>query len=319
MFVGSVDKLKSGVGKKTIEKAPPRTQATHNSSAVLSTSKEESRPTSSAHTNLTGTTILDSNQSRDGTHDEVHDAATTTNPEPVLHSINVCTVARANHTHLINPSDRATYRAIEKIENAASVAAITILRPPMDFLSALTRGFKNAPKLYGDDTVRPTNNVYRFKSGMATAAREFGLGWYDGITGLVTQPYRGVKKHGAKGLPGAIGKGVGGLILKPSAGEQLPFSFYFCINRDIGTFGVGGYMCEGIYSEIQRHMGDAMDSYIVAARVTQGHEDWVTTTPEERHEMIRRFHLILENPLLGGGRVNGRMRKKNAAVSGPHA
>jgi hypothetical protein len=41
---------------------------------------------------------------------------------------------------------------------------------------------------------------------------------YDGITGLVTQPLRGAEKEGAAGLIKGIGKGIGGLILKPSAG-----------------------------------------------------------------------------------------------------
>ncbi len=42
---------------------------------------------------------------------------------------------------------------------------------------------------------------------------------YDGITGLVTQPLRGAEKEGAAGLVKGIGKGIGGLILKPGAGK----------------------------------------------------------------------------------------------------
>lgn len=41
---------------------------------------------------------------------------------------------------------------------------------------------------------------------------------YDGITGLVTQPLRGAKKEGAVGAIKGFGKGIGGLVLKPSAG-----------------------------------------------------------------------------------------------------
>lgn len=41
---------------------------------------------------------------------------------------------------------------------------------------------------------------------------------FDGITGLVTQPLRGAEKEGAAGLIKGIGKGIGGLILKPGAG-----------------------------------------------------------------------------------------------------
>jgi hypothetical protein len=49
--------------------------------------------------------------------------------------------------------------------------------------------------------------------------QEFGLGFYDGITGLVTQPLRGAEKEGTAGLIKGIGKGIGGLILKPGAGQ----------------------------------------------------------------------------------------------------
>jgi hypothetical protein len=45
---------------------------------------------------------------------------------------------------------------------------------------------------------------------------------YDGITGLVTQPLRGAEKEGTAGLIKGIGKGIGGLILKPGAGKYSP-------------------------------------------------------------------------------------------------
>jgi hypothetical protein len=49
--------------------------------------------------------------------------------------------------------------------------------------------------------------------------QEFGYGFYDGITGLVTQPLRGAEKEGTAGLLKGIGKGIGGLVLKPGAGQ----------------------------------------------------------------------------------------------------
>lgn len=51
---------------------------------------------------------------------------------------------------------------------------------------------------------------------------------YDGISGLVTQPMNGAKKEGAAGLVKGIGKGIGGLVLKPGAGESLLF-FLYCL------------------------------------------------------------------------------------------
>jgi hypothetical protein len=53
-----------------------------------------------------------------------------------------------------------------------------------------------------------------------TARQEFGYGFYDGISGLITQPLRGAEKEGTAGLIKGIGKGIGGLLLKPSAGKN---------------------------------------------------------------------------------------------------
>ncbi|QSZ29661.1 hypothetical protein DSL72_004177 [Monilinia vaccinii-corymbosi] len=97
------------------------------------------------------------------------------------------------------------------------------LKSPMDFTLGLARGFHNAPKLYGDDTVRPQEKVTDFQSGLKAAGKEFGYGMFDGITGLVTQPLRGAEKEGAAGLLKGIGKGIAGVVLKPGAGTSESF------------------------------------------------------------------------------------------------
>jgi hypothetical protein len=58
--------------------------------------------------------------------------------------------------------------------------------------------------------------------------KEFGFGFYDGITGLVTQPIRGAEKEGAAGLFKGIAKGIGGLILKPGAGQYSAIACVAC-------------------------------------------------------------------------------------------
>lgn len=94
----------------------------------------------------------------------------------------------------------------------------TGIKSPMNFTMGLARGFRNAPKLYNDDTVRPIEKVTDFTSGLKIAGKEFGYGFYDGLSGLVTQPLRGAEKEGAVGLIKGVGKGIGGLVLKPAAG-----------------------------------------------------------------------------------------------------
>lgn len=50
----------------------------------------------------------------------------------------------------------------------------------------------------------------------------FLYGFYDGITGVVMLPYKGAKGAGLKGLGIGILHGLGGLILKPLTGNQVP-------------------------------------------------------------------------------------------------
>lgn len=45
------------------------------------------------------------------------------------------------------------------------------LKSPMDFTLGIARGFHNAPKLYGDDTVRPQEKVTDFQSGLKAATK----------------------------------------------------------------------------------------------------------------------------------------------------
>lgn len=45
------------------------------------------------------------------------------------------------------------------------------MKSPLDFTLALARGFHNAPKLYGDDTVRPQAKVIDLQSGLKAAGK----------------------------------------------------------------------------------------------------------------------------------------------------
>jgi UDP:flavonoid glycosyltransferase YjiC (YdhE family) len=149
-------------------------------------------------------------------------------------------------------------------------------KSPMDFTMNLSKGFRNAPKLYGDDSVRKPEKVTDFKSGIRAAGREFGFGMYDGITGLVTQPMKGAQKEGAAGFIKGIGKGIGGIALKPGA----------------AVFGIPGYTMQGVYKEMQKQMGSSVQNYIIAARTAQGYEEWSGASAEERLDVVRRWQLL---------------------------
>lgn len=159
-----------------------------------------------------------------------------------------------------------TSKGINKIVGAG-------FKSPLDFTMAVTKGFQNAPKLYGDETVRKSDNVTDLKSGIRQASKGFGYGLYDGITGLVTQPLSGAKKEGAAGFIKGMGKGFGGIVFKPAAGGM----------------GVAGYVMKGVYQELNSRFGSSVQNYIIAARTAQGYEAWSATTEAQREEIIVRW------------------------------
>jgi hypothetical protein len=126
---------------------------------------------------------------------------------------------------------------------------------------------------------------------IANRGQEFGYGFYDGITGLVTQPLRGAEKEGAAGLVKGIGKGIGGLILKPGAGELCHRHGFLLILTFTAIWGLPGYAFKGIHKEVMKMFGSSIANYIIAARTTQGYEDAKNSTKEERADIINRWRL----------------------------
>lgn len=149
-------------------------------------------------------------------------------------------------------------------------------KSPMDFTQGLAKGFHNAPKLYGDESVRKADRVTDFRSGLMAAGKEFGYGFYDGITGLVTQPINGARKEGAAGFIKGFGKGIGGVVFKPGA----------------AIFGLPAYTMKGIYKELQLSMGSSVQNYIIAARTAQGYDDWQSSSQDEREDIVRRWYVL---------------------------
>ncbi|KAL3423596.1 glycosyltransferase family 28 domain-containing protein [Phlyctema vagabunda] len=150
------------------------------------------------------------------------------------------------------------------------------VQAPVDISGGLTKGFHNLPKLWGDDTVRPHEQVSDFKSGAVAAGKEFGFGWYDGVTGLVTQPYKGAQKEGASGFVKGFGKGIGGFATKPFAA----FS------------GILSHTMKGVHKEVQKLFGSNVQNYIVTSRVAQGYEEWLQSSDAEKQDVIFRWKLI---------------------------
>ncbi|CAM1507774.1 Fc.00g046220.m01.CDS01 [Cosmosporella sp. VM-42] len=173
------------------------------------------------------------------------------------------------HHDMLRPTGVHTSKGLGRFAKA-------LVQSPMEVSMSVTRGLQNLPKLWGDDTVRRQAQVNDFTSGAKAAGKEFGLGWYDGVTGLVTHPWKGAQKDGASGFLKGIGKGMGGFLTKPSA----------------AAVGVTGYLMKGVHKEVQKLFGSNVQNYIYASRAAQGYEEWLQSSDTEKEEIIVQWKLI---------------------------
>ncbi|OAQ97272.1 hypothetical protein LLEC1_02010 [Akanthomyces lecanii] len=150
------------------------------------------------------------------------------------------------------------------------------VKSPMNFCLGLAKGFRNMPRLYNDDLVRPVEKVTDLSSGIKVAGKELGYGFFDGISGLVMQPLHGAEKDGAVGLVKGFGKGIGGLILKPAA----------------GIFGLPGYAMQGVHAEFGKHMSRSVYNYIISSRIKQGELAMTHSSEGEREDILRRWNTV---------------------------
>ncbi|KAG6108678.1 hypothetical protein E4U13_006331 [Claviceps humidiphila] len=155
----------------------------------------------------------------------------------------------------------------------------TGVKSPMNFCLGLAKGFRNIPRLYNDDTVRPIEKVTDLTSGIRLAGKELGLGFFDGISGLVTHPIRGAEKEGAGGFVKGVGKGIGGLIAKPAA----------------GIWGVPAYMMQGVHAEVNKMFSTSVTNYVITSRIVQGNQDRVGAGEEEKGDIIIRWNNMNPN------------------------
>jgi UDP:flavonoid glycosyltransferase YjiC (YdhE family) len=129
------------------------------------------------------------------------------------------------------------------------------LNLPMNLAVGLTQGFHNAPRLYGDGTVRKPIRISGFHSGLRAGRDEFIYGIWDGFTGVVTQPYHGAKDHGVIGALEGTAVGIGGFFLKNIA----------------AIFGPFAYTAKGIEKEMQKSKQPT--KWIRKARIIQGSKE----------------------------------------------
>lgn len=112
---------------------------------------------------------------------------------------------------------------------------------------------------------------------------------YQGVTGIVTQPIYGHKESGTVGMIKGVGKGVGGVFLKPAAGRTAN-PHYSVLANETGLWGLAGYPLKGIHKSLRNSLSRSKIRDILASRIKQGIGEMVAATPEERAAVIRRWN-----------------------------
>ncbi|KAF4451965.1 putative sterol glucosyltransferase [Fusarium austroafricanum] len=190
-----------------------------------------------------------------------------------------------------DPVDAASLRTETTTENtggqyvgdiASGVerTATAIAKAPVDLSMALAQGFHNAPRLYGDNTVRRPIRVTGFHSGLRAARHEFAYGVYDGFTGVVRLPVRGAKENGPIGFAKGTGMGLTGLVLKNLS----------------ALVGPVGYTLKGVVKQAER--SKTPQKYIRRARIVQGQREYKALPEDQRkqleREVIEGWHIMKE-------------------------
>lgn len=156
---------------------------------------------------------------------------------------------------------------INEVSRGALKSAGALASAPIDLSIALAQGFHNAPRLYGDDTVRRPLRVTGIRSGLRAARQEFVYGLYDAWTGVVRLPARGAKQ-GLRGFTKGVGMGLTGLVLK-----------------DMAAFvGPVGYTLQGVKKQVERRRQPY--KHIRQARILEGQREMAGLNDEEQKQRV---------------------------------
>jgi len=171
--------------------------------------------------------------------------------------------------------DRTTTADIQQayvgdVASGVGLTAFALAKAPVDLSVALAQGFHNAPRLYGDHTVRRPIRITGIRSGLRAARKEFVYGVYDGFTGVVRLPYHGAVNDGLVGFVKGAGMGLIGLVLKNLAAIIGPF----------------GYTLKGLVKQAERN--NSPIHFIRRARITQGQREAKQLSVHERKQLERK-------------------------------
>ncbi|POS86223.1 hypothetical protein EPUL_000395, partial [Erysiphe pulchra] len=168
--------------------------------------------------------------------------------------------------------ENAAIEVAQIIGSGVGKTAGAIIKAPMDLSLAVSQGFHNAPRLYGDRTVRRPVRITGLKSGLKAAGEEFVYGIYDGVSGLVLQPYNGARDEGLVGFIKGVGMGLTGFFLKDLAAIIGPF----------------GHTFKGVHKEFKKYKQPT--NFIRKARILEGQRDLDNINKEDIKRIYDSVH-----------------------------
>ncbi|PFH62255.1 hypothetical protein XA68_14386 [Ophiocordyceps unilateralis] len=206
-----------------------------------------------------------------------HGQTTSTTPaEQDRRTTSISTLERDRATTTTPTLHSRTETAAHSSPSRGKRTAWIMAKSPADLAYSSAQGLHNTPVLYGDRLVRKHERITGIRSGLRASGREFVYGFYDGFTGLVTQPVYGAKTDGALGFFKGMGKGLGGLVLKPVSAILSPI----------------GYSMHGVTKQVERRCSPLPT--IRHKRMKQGESRMQTLSAEERN-------LVQERVIKGWG------------------
>ncbi|KAJ4479995.1 glycosyltransferase family 1 protein [Lentinula aciculospora] len=146
----------------------------------------------------------------------------------------------------------------------------------MKIVSSVHEGFHNMPKLYGSD-VRQPGKVTDFSTGVKEAGKGLFYGYYDGITGLVREPWQGAQKGGFMGAVKGAGRSFINATMRPAA----------------GIVGVVANPIQGAWKSAQNALVKEQDQPHYHTRVEEGPQAAEFSTDNEKAEVVKKFRNLM--------------------------
>ncbi|KAK8853459.1 hypothetical protein IAR55_004166 [Kwoniella newhampshirensis] len=170
--------------------------------------------------------------------------------------------------------------------------ATAIPRGMMNIVNSISEGMDNIPRLIGSST-RARPEVDDFESGVREGAKGVFYGYWDGITGLVTEPVEGAKKEGFLGAIKGIGRSYVNVTARPAA----------------GIVGALSLPIRGAMKEIRTKFSAPQEVVFREPRQISSREAAKLLTEDEKRQLVKIFE-----PMTTGEMVKGRKYKLEARV-----